>query len=194
MLIDGHLRRDLAAGEVVPVLVLDVSREEADKLLAILDPLVGMAQTNAEKQRELLEAIEAEEAGLRKMIDELLADARRQEERDGARAAEPKGPDGLAAMELLPHEHYDYVIVLARSTQEWARLTELLGLGKVKLFHGTIGVGRGVPASKLIAMLEGSRDGVAEDRGAEPAAGEEHAEGAGTAPQRPGGRRRKRAG
>src|SRR5262245_24028873 len=42
-LIDGHLRRDLAGDEPVPVLVLDVDEEEAAVLLATLDPLGDMA-------------------------------------------------------------------------------------------------------------------------------------------------------
>lgn len=192
MLIDGHLRADLAKGETVPVLVLDVTEEEADKLLAILDPLVGMASVNAEAQRELLESIEAHEAGLRKMLADLLAEARQAEFRED-RARSREIDDGLSAMELQPHEHYDYVIVLARSTHEWNRLCELLDLGKVRTFHGKIGVGRGLPASRLISLLEGRSDGDHADRNTQPAAGEEHAEDAQPAPDGDGVRRPKRA-
>ena len=42
-MIDGHLRAETAPGAVIPVLVLDVNQEEADKLLATFDPLGGMA-------------------------------------------------------------------------------------------------------------------------------------------------------
>ena len=41
MLIDGHLRAETAPDMMVPVLVLDVTEEEADKLLLTLDPLAG---------------------------------------------------------------------------------------------------------------------------------------------------------
>src|SRR5262249_47860998 len=44
ILIDGHLRADIADDDVVPVLVLDVTEAEADKILATLDPLAGMAE------------------------------------------------------------------------------------------------------------------------------------------------------
>lgn len=44
MLIDGHLRTELSADQEVPVLVLDVTEAEADKLLATLDPLVTIPE------------------------------------------------------------------------------------------------------------------------------------------------------
>src|SRR5215471_10333625 len=43
MLIDGHLRCETTPDTDVPVLVLDVSEAEADKLLLTLDPLAGLA-------------------------------------------------------------------------------------------------------------------------------------------------------
>jgi ParB-like chromosome segregation protein Spo0J len=46
VLIDGHLRADLLADQVVPVLVLDVNEAEADKLLLTLDPLAKMADVD----------------------------------------------------------------------------------------------------------------------------------------------------
>src|SRR4030095_6095532 len=39
VLIDGHLRADASPDAVWPVLVLDVTEAEADKLLATIDPL-----------------------------------------------------------------------------------------------------------------------------------------------------------
>src|SRR5580658_3317170 len=39
MLIDGHLRAETTPDAVVPVLILDVSDAEADKILMTLDPL-----------------------------------------------------------------------------------------------------------------------------------------------------------
>jgi DNA modification methylase len=54
ILIDGHLRADLAADAEVPVLVLDVDEAEANQLLATLDPLAAMAKTDAGKLRALI--------------------------------------------------------------------------------------------------------------------------------------------
>ena len=60
MLIDGHLRAETTPEAVVPVLVLDVSEAEADKLLLTLDPLAAMATTSSE-QLESLRAVVATE-------------------------------------------------------------------------------------------------------------------------------------
>ena len=38
-LMDGHLRKDLGGDAEIPVLVLDVTAEEADKILATFDPI-----------------------------------------------------------------------------------------------------------------------------------------------------------
>jgi DNA modification methylase len=53
-LIDGHLRAETSKDELVPVLILDVSEGEADKLLLSLDPLAAMAEADPEKVKELL--------------------------------------------------------------------------------------------------------------------------------------------
>jgi site-specific DNA-methyltransferase (adenine-specific) len=53
-LIDGHLRADLDPGQVVPVLVLDVTEEEAEKLLASMDPIAALARPDPEALLALL--------------------------------------------------------------------------------------------------------------------------------------------
>ena len=57
MLIDGHLRAETASGTTVPVLVLDVNEEEADKILATLDPLAAMAGSDAVQLDALLRTV-----------------------------------------------------------------------------------------------------------------------------------------
>ena len=59
-LIDGHLRRDLDPDTEWPVLVLDVNDAEADKLLATLDPLTGLAEGDTEMLDSLLAQVEAD--------------------------------------------------------------------------------------------------------------------------------------
>lgn len=54
MLIDGHLRAETTPDALVPVLILDVTPEEADKLLVTLDPLAAMAKTNEDRLAEIL--------------------------------------------------------------------------------------------------------------------------------------------
>ena len=68
MLIDGHLRAETIGGETVPVLILDVDEAEADKILATLDPLAAMADSDAVKLDDLLRNIDTGSEALQKMI------------------------------------------------------------------------------------------------------------------------------
>ncbi|HYO26051.1 MAG TPA: hypothetical protein VEQ85_13995 [Lacipirellulaceae bacterium] len=83
-LIDGHLRAETMPDCIVPVLVLDVSADEAAKLLATLDPLAALAGTDHERLGDLLATTEfvspqldAMLAGLRDTAaaEQLLAEA-----------------------------------------------------------------------------------------------------------------------
>src|SRR6185437_9820033 len=49
MLVDGHLRAETTPESAVPVLVLDITDAEADKLLLTLDPLAAMATPDVER-------------------------------------------------------------------------------------------------------------------------------------------------
>jgi hypothetical protein len=71
MLIDGHLRAETAPDAKVPVLVLDVTEEEADKILATFDPLGAMAEADHEALRVLLEGISTESPDLQQLLDSL---------------------------------------------------------------------------------------------------------------------------
>lgn len=71
MLIDGHLRAETAADAKVPVLVLDVTEEEADKLLVTLDPLAAMADTNAEALESVLGSVETNSEAVSEMLSRL---------------------------------------------------------------------------------------------------------------------------
>lgn len=70
-LLDGHLRAELTPEQMVPVLVLDVSEDEALKLLATLDPLAAMAETNAEVLRGLIDDVTTDNAAVRGLLDSL---------------------------------------------------------------------------------------------------------------------------
>jgi hypothetical protein len=71
LLIDGHLRAETTPDAVVPVLVLDVDEAEADKILLTLDPLAGMASTDAEQLRRLLAEVEIESVAVRALVDDV---------------------------------------------------------------------------------------------------------------------------
>jgi len=72
-LIDGHLRAETTPDQEVPVLVLDVDEHEAAKLLALLDPLAGLAETNQDALAELLAGVETESEAVQRVLDEMLA-------------------------------------------------------------------------------------------------------------------------
>jgi hypothetical protein len=74
-LIDGHLRAETTPDQDVPVLILDVSAEEANKLLTVLDPLSAMAEANKEALGQLLLESQTESEGLQAMLDEMAKQA-----------------------------------------------------------------------------------------------------------------------
>jgi ParB-like chromosome segregation protein Spo0J len=70
-LIDGHLRAETTPEVEVPVLVVDLDDREAAMLLAVLDPLASLAETNRDALAELVECVETESEAVRKMLDEM---------------------------------------------------------------------------------------------------------------------------
>lgn len=70
------------------------------------------------------------------------------------------GTEG-AGLALLPHEHYDYVIVLATNVYEWASLCEKLGIKPIRYGKGQmkkVGFGRAITAKSLLEKLEPDDD------------------------------------
>jgi hypothetical protein len=71
-LIDGHLRAETTPNQQVPVLVLDLDDAEADKLLATLDPLAALADTNQAMLDGLLAQVETENIAVQEFLRELM--------------------------------------------------------------------------------------------------------------------------
>lgn len=90
MLIDGHLRAETAADAKVPVLILDVTEAEADKLLATLDPLAAMADSDAAKLDELLRNVDTGSEALQQLIASTASEAGLYQPIDGPTAEEPE--------------------------------------------------------------------------------------------------------
>lgn len=72
MLIDGHLRAETASDQKIPVLVLDVTEAEADKLLATLDPMTVMAGKNTPLFSELVSMVQTENHAVQRMLDAVM--------------------------------------------------------------------------------------------------------------------------
>jgi ParB-like chromosome segregation protein Spo0J len=73
-LIDGHLRAETTPEMEVPVLILDLDDGEAAKLLALHDPLAGMAEANDEALADLLMQVDTENDAVRALLDGMLGD------------------------------------------------------------------------------------------------------------------------
>ena len=74
MLIDGHLRAESAPELPVPVVVVDLTEEEADKLLAVHDPLAAMAGTDEAALTALLDGITTQSEAVAALLTGLRPD------------------------------------------------------------------------------------------------------------------------
>ena len=71
MLLDGHLRVETMGDQILPVLVLDVNEAEGDKVLATLDPLAAMAESDAAKLDAILREVDTGSPELQQMLSDL---------------------------------------------------------------------------------------------------------------------------
>jgi hypothetical protein len=74
-LIDGHLRAETTPDMEVPVLILDVTEEEADKLLLSLDPLGAMAESDRDALAGLLSTVESESVAVKNLFARIAQEA-----------------------------------------------------------------------------------------------------------------------
>jgi hypothetical protein len=163
-LIDGHARLEETADQVEwPVVVLDVTDEEADLLLLTLDPMTGMAELDPQALRELLDGASAGTPGLEDLLRQLRGQVGAPSSENGSEEqteADPLIVLGPPEMELQAFEHYDYVILLYRNALDWQRAKELFDLQQegFTLRDGVtrkIGLGRVVDGRRLFDLVDG---------------------------------------
>jgi len=167
MLIDGHLRAEIDPDGKIPVLVLDVTAAEADKILATFDPLGAMAEANDEALAVLLTSVETSNAGLEAMLAELAGKYQERElglmSPDQIREAEietdneskpidKQQPDIQAEMERLPPpkcpivpryaEHYEAFVIVCDNTIDEAWLRNHLKLETRQLSYKDSKIGQ----------------------------------------------------
>lgn len=75
VLIDGHLRHELCGDHAVPVLVTDLTEDEAKKLLLVFDPISQLASMNEDKLLQLAKEVAFDDAALKALIADLQAKA-----------------------------------------------------------------------------------------------------------------------
>jgi hypothetical protein len=154
-LLNGHMRRDLTPDSVVPVLVLDVGEDEADKILATFDPISMMATTNRDNLKKLLDKLQINNYDMQSALRTMAADVEKQRASIDPAARGDVAGEEIPEMELEPLEHYDYVCVIARSVQDWNRLADVLCLDRQRK-PGTRNVGmcRAIDAKKILALID----------------------------------------
>lgn len=115
MLIDGHARAEVLPDQEIPVLVLDVSVDEANKLLATFDPIGAMAGADGEKLDALLREVETDNDALTAMLNTLASD-------NGL--ASGQEPDPPAGPDEIPEQFQ--ILVVCETEQEQTELLETL--------------------------------------------------------------------
>ena len=155
-LIDGHLRKEV--GEkyspdlIWPVLVVDLTDEEADFLLAVYDPVGAMAEMDKKAMALLIDNVSSSDWAVRELLRDLekktqedLRDANKKKE-DEESKEETSYPD----MEILPLDNLDYILVMFKNEMDWVAVSELLELHKCQDLRRTSKVG-------LSRVLDGGR-------------------------------------
>lgn len=157
-LIDGHLRREewIDLPEV-PVLVGSWTEEEEAFVLATLDPIASLAETDALRVRELLAEIQGAGDATAYLLSEIAK---------GAPLTAPDSPQTAKsalpqAIQLRPAREYVVVMCADDDGAEFERLKSLLGLGPVRRGgykdgspFDAVGTQRVIQAADLIADLE----------------------------------------
>jgi hypothetical protein len=98
-LIDGHLRQEIQGNSLVDIEIVDLTRDEARKLLATLDSVGGMAGRDDEKLAALVAEIEAESQAFADLLAQLV----------GAQAADV--PVELKAVDVKPPPKMTWALI-----------------------------------------------------------------------------------
>jgi hypothetical protein len=113
-LIDGHLRAETTPDQLVPVLVLDVTEDEANKLLAFFDPLSTLAGRDEERAAALASLVQTSSPELQAILSKLRGEAPDREPQEAADDIEPS---------------YQLVVQCADEAEQRALFTQLTEQG-----------------------------------------------------------------
>ena len=162
-LIDGHLRKDLADDQLVPVLVTDLTKQEADTMIAAMDQVAGMAKLDDTLMSDLIGSLQFDDADMRRLLDDLstLVGKNKGDHEPGQPGTNDGSEHEHAVDELLlkPHEHYDYIVILASDVGTWNVLCEKLGIVNQPLFgrkKSRLGICRAIKAEEVLKRVSHS--------------------------------------
>lgn len=135
-LVDGHLRAETSLNQEIPVLVVDLTQDEADKILATHDPLGAMAGTDYKKAEELFASIATDSEALAAMMQEMLGDqsSLADDKQDGTTLAkikiggyEPRHNVTIGEQWQILGKHFLIVADVVNDWKQWGAILEQLG-------------------------------------------------------------------
>lgn len=143
------MRQEETPDAVVPVLVTDLTDEEADKLIATYDPLGNMAQTDTAKLAALLAAAAPADEEFAAHLERLAANS-------WADVGDVKEPDSRYPIVPRFSEAYNYVLIFCTTEIDFLNLQEMLELGRAacRFNPKRIGLGRVVKFADFKALWE----------------------------------------
>lgn len=153
-LIDGHLRKKIDPDLEWTVLITDLNDAEADLLMLLYDPLAAMAERMSSKVAELVERVQAEDLAVQAMVRRVSEDGANGDEGDDALDAADEDENAIAVpgMDLMPFEHYDYIVLIFRNTFDWTRACEVFGIERK-----AVDIGKGRSKIGLCRVIEGAK-------------------------------------
>jgi hypothetical protein len=115
--LDGHMRRQLLADEIVPVIIVDLGDEETYSFLLTFDAIKAMATRDASRVNHLLDRVFAETAQVREMLDKMSSGTEKALAMPKGNAQTRAQPDSLIVGKyriLLTQEEAKGLMQLAR--------------------------------------------------------------------------------
>jgi hypothetical protein len=157
-IIAGHARLQAAQRlnlEQVPVDYQDF-QDEAQEMIQLLadNKIPELASRDADIEREVMAKLLADNAStvmmgyLPKELDALMKVKEKQEDLEH---------QTIPAMELMPHEHYDYIVLMFKHDYDWTHALQLLGIEDVNYSvvktKKKIGLGRIIDGTRVLSRL-----------------------------------------
>lgn len=137
----------------------DCTDDVAKRLMLVLNRTAEMSEWDEAVSADIAAMLESgvDEADLRFLLEDLAREMESGQPLPDATAGEgePAGPD---PMELRPHEHYDYVLVVCNTTNQWHTLLDALGIeprAEAAPRGKRVGCGRAITAAKLLERIHG---------------------------------------